>query len=634
MDYQKTVNQVMDFLKTKGVCSSSRASHRACYTALGDYLQMSSQQYNESARETWFSKMKDQYPRQRFVFWEQYVFQLEEMDLTGSISDRRFYQIQPAYEKLPAEFRAALDLYLNERKGVITDYSLQKTRVYCSEFLLALSDKGICQVDRISFQSICSYIETRSNRKQKNGVCAYARHLLAFWGKAGLCDSNLTMLLNFQMYPHIGNIAFFPNETQKQIEALRGESMDFPASDVQDSILPFIETLEKHRYVGTTLRLAYHALTAHFLFLYFNGLGFHADIIWLWFEEVKKSIGNAWKHWRRVLSFYVEYTETGDICPNGKYKYTPTQYDLLSEWCKSPLSAFLVQKQKEQNSAGSIRSYRCSCSVFCVFLEQSGINSFSQLSTELISRFISQDSHTTFRGLTSRFVYLRAFLLFLEEHGYTSHRGLYNCFLTGTAPVEKIVDVLTAEQISRINSFRETHHNPIELRDAAIVLLGLKMGFRASDVTQLRFSNIDWEKHEISIIMRKTKVEIKLPMPIDVGNSIYSYLKAGRPASKDDHIFLRSKAPYGILTSKICSKALWRILPEREKVKGGGFHVTRRTFATNLLQNKAKIDTVMDSLGHTDPTSVMKYLLLDENRMLECVLSLEDAGISMGGVSV
>ena len=64
---------------------------------------------------------------------------------------------------------------------------------------------------------------------------------------------------------------------------------------------------------------------------------------------------------------------------------------------------------------------------------------------------------------------------------------------------------------------------------------------------------------------------------------------------------------------------------------GGGFHVTRRTFATNLLRNKAGIDEVMDALGHSDPTSVMKYLLLDDERSRKCGLSLKDAGISLNG---
>ena len=57
----------------------------------------------------------------------------------------------------------------------------------------------------------------------------------------------------------------------------------------------------------------------------------------------------------------------------------------------------------------------------------------------------------------------------------------------------------------------------------------------------------------------------------------------------------------------------------------------RRTFATNLLRNQAEIDAVMDALGHRDPTSVMKYLLLDEERSKSCALSLANAGISMKG---
>ena len=197
--------------------------------------------------------------------------------------------------------------------------------------------------------------------------------------------------------------------------------------------------------------------------------------------------------------------------------------------------------------------------------------------------------------------------------------------------MEKLVDVLSDRQIKKIDEFRASHQKPIELRDTAMVMLGLKMGFRASDVLNLKFRDINWKKREISIIMDKTKTQITLPMPVDVGNAVYAYLCNGRPASNDQHIFIRMKAPYGKLTGKVCTQALRRILPERETVKGGGFHVTRRTFATNLLRNRAEIDAVMDALGHRDPTSVMKYLLLDEERSKSCALSLADAGILMKG---
>ena len=62
-----------------------------------------------------------------------------------------------------------------------------------------------------------------------------------------------------------------------------------------------------------------------------------------------------------------------------------------------------------------------------------------------------------------------------------------------------------------------------------------------------------------------------------------------------------------------------------------GFHVLRRTFATTLLRNNAGIQMVMDSLGHTDNTSVMKYLSFDEERMRLCPLSLTQYSLLLEG---
>ena len=53
--------------------------------------------------------------------------------------------------------------------------------------------------------------------------------------------------------------------------------------------------------------------------------------------------------------------------------------------------------------------------------------------------------------------------------------------------MEKLVDVLSDGQLKKIDEFRSSHQEPIELRDTAMVMLGLKMGFRASDVLNLKF---------------------------------------------------------------------------------------------------------------------------------------------------
>ena len=86
-------------------------------------------------------------------------------------------------------------------------------------------------------------------------------------------------------------------------------------------------------------------------------------------------------------------------------------------------------------------------------------------------------------------------------------------------------------RVRRVDGFRSNHSKAIDLRDASIVLLGFRMGFRASDVLNLRFWDIDWKNRKISIVMKKTRTQITLPMPVDVGNAIYAYLSTGRPKS-------------------------------------------------------------------------------------------------------
>jgi integrase len=160
-----------------------------------------------------------------------------------------------------------------------------------------------------------------------------------------------------------------------------------------------------------------------------------------------------------------------------------------------------------------------------------------------------------------------------------------------------------------------------------MVCIGLSMGFRASDITGLCFENINWKQRSIRIIQQKTGKALLMPMPVKTGNVLFRYLRDGRPKSDEPFVFIRHKAPYGKLSIKTCTIALWSILPERKGVYGG-FHVTRRTFATNILRNGAGAGRIMDALGHTDPTSVMKYLSMDEDRMRLCPLMLSDLSLN------
>lgn len=98
------------------------------------------------------------------------------------------------------------------------------------------------------------------------------------------------------------------------------------------------------------------------------------------------------------------------------------------------------------------------------------------------------------------------------------------------------------------------------------------------------------------------------------------------------YLFIRHTAPYCKLSTKICNNALYSMLPDRKSIKHKGFHVTRRTFATNMLRSQSEIDAMMNALGHTDNTIVMKYLSFDSEGMGIYPLSLSECGIGSGGL--
>ena len=86
--------------------------------------------------------------------------------------------------------------------------------------------------------------------------------------------------------------------------------------------------------------------------------------------------------------------------------------------------------------------------------------------------------------------------------------------------------------------------------------------------------------------------------------------------------------PFNAVTKSVCLNALKKILPERN-INGSGFHVTRRTFATDQLKNNVKKNVISDLLGHRSQEQLMKYLNLDSDRMILCPLSLKETNLCM-----
>lgn len=163
------------------------------------------------------------------------------------------------------------------------------------------------------------------------------------------------------------------------MELLSAKSCLFSASVFKESISSFAQVLKRLGYRSTQLKSSAHILKALYLFLYRHGFGYHPDIADIWLSEIRSTLGNSWKNWRRILKLYKQYAVEGIILKGTRYTYRPDLLDTFPEWCRSAVQNFMDRLLKEFRSSSTARNYKFSCLRFCRFLLSNDINSFKEV---------------------------------------------------------------------------------------------------------------------------------------------------------------------------------------------------------------------------------------------------------------
>jgi len=150
-------------------------------------------------------------------------------------------------------------------------------------------------------------------------------------------------------------------------------------------------------------------------------------------------------------------------------------------------------------------------------------------------------------------------------------------------------------------------------RDRAILLLLARLGWRAGDIVQLRFRDIDWKKAWIHV-SGKGRRETRLPLTHEVGDALVTYLTKGRPPTDTDTVFVRSRAPFRAFgshcaVSVIVDRALARAGVTRPS--RGAAHLLRHSVATSMLRHGASLQDVAALLRHRSVTTTEIYAKVD-----------------------
>ena len=301
--------------------------------------------------------------------------------------------------------------------------------------------------------------------------------------------------------------------------------------------------------------------------------------------------------------------------------FTPVFHALDGE-VGAEMEKLITHLTNLRRSMVTIKDYRLYLSEFLMHLNERNVKHVSAITEKEILTFVS--SHPTNKvNIVSA---LRVLFRFWREEHIVDDRfeELFDTYKTHKP--ERIPSYFAANEVMRIEQ-SVSRNSANGKRNYAMLLLASRLGLRASDIANLQFSDIDWDKNMITLTMQKTKKVIELPLLADVGNAIIDYLRHGRPKSDSQNVFLSGNAPYVAATKNMVCAAINGIILRSGVDTSGkhhGPHSLRHSLASAMLNGGSLMPVISESLGHRSTQTTLAYLKIDIRSLQKCALPVPE----------
>jgi integrase len=328
------------------------------------------------------------------------------------------------------------------------------------------------------------------------------------------------------------------------------------------------------------------------------------------------------KHCYRCALCLAQFAETNKMIEIINRRETIV---LIGEFGKL-ISQYVNHKKLLRLCDKTLRSYSWYLYRFQTFLYQNEIHSPEALSPLVIVNYVSVLLPDAAGAKHLALSIIRNFLSYLYGLGRTAKDLSLVVPRHNYKKQAKLPSVYTREEVSLILDFID-RSTVAGKKDYAIIMLAVRLGLRASDISGLEFRHLLWSQNTISFQQRKTKETLRLPLTADVGEALIDYIKYARPTSKDTFVFLEKKFPHHPIHSKRVSKTADRIILGSGINIGDrkhGSHALRHTMASMLLESQVSLPVISSILGHSSIQTSMCYLRIDIEALRQCAIEVPE----------
>jgi integrase/recombinase XerD len=273
-------------------------------------------------------------------------------------------------------------------------------------------------------------------------------------------------------------------------------------------------------------------------------------------------------------------------------------------------------------SISTVSSHRRTAACFLQHLKETS-TAVRRLDAPHIESYIAKAGKRLSRGsLQHDIAALRGFLRFLTAVGRLPAGLAYPIDTPRLYRLEQLPRALPWETVRTLLRSMETS-SPMGLRDYAMFLLMATYGLRASEIVAINLDDIRWKHGILRIHQRKTASPLELPLTNEVLSALAKHLKRTPPPAPYRRVFLRMRAPIGVLKPTAVGDAFQALVRKSGlSIPYQGPHCLRHSFAVFLLKSGTPLKTIGDILGHRTAESTCMYLRLAIGDLREVALEI------------
>ncbi|PTR32676.1 tyrosine recombinase XerC subunit [Luteibacter sp. OK325] len=271
---------------------------------------------------------------------------------------------------------------------------------------------------------------------------------------------------------------------------------------------------------------------------------------------------------------------------------------------REAVEAFLRHFSAERApSVHTLAAYRRDLEKLLRFMETEGLASFDALSPDRLRGMIAREHRAGLQpnSIQRLLSACRTLFRYLTREGRLAHDPA--AAVRGPKVRRKLPQVLDADEAKELV---ETNlGGTLAPRDSAMMELFYSSGLRLSELTGLRWGDLDLEDGQVRVLGKGSKTRI-----LPVGRFAITALKglaALGGAGPEQPVFKgRGGAPISaravqMRLAKLSSGQTKRVHP----------HMLRHTFASHMLESSGDLRSVQELLGHADIATTQIYTHLD-----------------------